>query len=132
MVAACSELVRLGGWEADMAIPTRFSIDYPQRCLELVSQPEEYAREQHLVGSFALLAASSVLTIPFERARAKHFLHRDKDNPLTEAIKSLDRVKFPAAPFWKNSGPGDWRQGRIVANWDKPDAWVAEDGKHPF
>ena len=78
-----------------MAIPTRFSIDYPQRCLELVSQLEEYAREQHLVGSFALLAASSVLTIPFERARAKHFLHRDKDNPLTEAIKSLGRVCLP-------------------------------------
>src|SRR5262245_1216248 len=118
--------------ETDMGIPTRLSIEYPQRCLELVDAVEDYARERRLVGSFALLAASSVLTIPFERAKTKHFLYRESDNPLTMAMKSLDRVKFPAAPFWSGDGPADWRQGHIVTSFNEPAGWVGTDGIHPF
>lgn len=115
-----------------MGIPTRFSTEYPARCLELIGILEAYARDRRLVGSFSLLAAASVLTVPFERARDEHFLHHNKDNALTEAIHSLRKTSFADAPFWSGAGPADWYQGHIVANCNEPDRWTDRDGKWPF
>ncbi|TPM92338.1 hypothetical protein [Mesorhizobium sp. B2-1-5] len=85
-----------------------------------------------MVGSFSLLAAAAVLTIPFERAQARHFLHRERDDQMTAAIDQLSKVKFASAPFWQGEGPVDWRQSHIKENANSVEHWVARDGKHPL
>ena len=110
-----------------MGVSTRFATVYPERCLELVREFEGYARDRRLVGSFALLAAASVLTVPFERAKAKHFLHRGQDDVLTANLDSLDKVSVVDAPFWEGEAPGDWRMARIQENWNEVRSW--RDGK---
>ncbi|TIV37005.1 MAG: hypothetical protein E5V91_19715 [Mesorhizobium sp.] len=115
-----------------MAIPHRLAAEYPRRCLQLINAVEGFAREQRLVGSFSLLAAAAVLTIPFERAQARHFLHRERDDQMTAAMGQLSKVKFVEAPFWQGEGPVEWRQSHIVKNADSVEHWVARDGKHPL
>ncbi|UCI05684.1 hypothetical protein [Mesorhizobium sp. B1-1-8] len=113
---------------------------YPQQTGRRISKPvpqlinavEGFARDHRLVGSFSLLAAAAVLTIPFERAQARHFLHRERDNQMTAAIDQLSKVKFTQAPFWLREGPGDWRQSHIVKNANSVEHWVARDGRHPL
>ncbi|KRB59068.1 hypothetical protein ASE04_27050 [Rhizobium sp. Root708] len=116
-----------------MGVPDRFAIEYPRRALELIGMLEASAREKSLLGSFGLLAASAVLTIPFERMRASHFLHdqgRDKD--LVKNLKALEKAKFLAAPFWEEPPDGaQWRQSRIMNNVDKVHKWVDQDGRDP-
>jgi len=102
------------------------------RCLQLLTAAEPYARKANLVGSFALLTAAAVLTIPLERARAKHFLHRERDLELTTMIGGLEKVLFCDAPFWGAEPPVGWRQSHIVKSFDAPAEWVARDGKHPL
>ena len=64
-----------------MGVPSRFAIEYPQRALELIQLFDKSARRRDLVGSFGLLAAAAVLTIPYERLKASHFLHdKEKDS----------------------------------------------------
>lgn len=115
-----------------MGIPNRLAAEYPIRCLELIKSVESYARDRKLLGSFSLLAAAAVLTIPFERAKTKHFLHRAVDDPMTKLVDGLDKVKFVKAPFWGGREPVDWRQSHIVANVNSVEQWIARDGKHPF
>jgi hypothetical protein len=93
---------------------------------------EERARDRALVGSLSLLAAASVLTVPFERARDGHFLLRDVDSELVGMMDALKKVKFVVAPFWNGEGPVNWRQTRIVANFNDSDGWIDGQGKHPF
>lgn len=57
-------------------IPERFVVEYPQRCLELLEILEPMARARHLVGSFALLVASAIFVIPFERMKEQHPMNR--------------------------------------------------------
>ena len=66
------------------------------------------------MGSFALLASASVLTIHYERLRASHFLKRAEDDEAVARIKALKKIKFPAAPFWEYGKMGTWRQSRII------------------
>lgn len=115
-----------------MGMPTRFSLDYPQRCLQLINSFEDSARSQDMVGSFSLLAASSVLNVPLERSFTTHPLYREKDDPLTLAIKVLSKMRFVDAAFWRDVPPSDWRQSRLLANFNNPEYWVDKDGKHPF
>ena len=96
-----------------MTIPSRFAIEYPQRALQLIKLFESRARQQDLLGSFGLLAAAAVLTIPYERMKAAHFLHDElQDHDLAAQIKKLEKVKFLSAPFWGDEAPGEWRQSR--------------------
>src|SRR5688572_22216178 len=99
-----------------MGVPARFAIEYPQRALELIGMLEEPARKCDLLGSFGLLAAAAILTIPYERMRASHFLHNEKrDVDLVKHFKKLDKVKFFQAPFWLAApDAAAWRQARIV------------------
>jgi hypothetical protein len=83
-----------------MGVPSRFAIEYPQRALELIELFEDKARRRDLVGSFGLLAAAAVLTIPYERMKASHFLHdEEQDHDLAAHIKKLEKVKVLSAPF---------------------------------
>lgn len=115
-----------------MGMPTRFSLDYPTRCLQLIESFEQRARDQRLVGSFSILAGSSVLNVPFERADAQHFLRRESDDDLTAAMRELRKVKFSQAPFWHGREPEGWRQSHLVENFNAPDQWIGGDGANPF
>jgi hypothetical protein len=113
-----------------MGVPSRFAIEYPQRALELIRLLEDKARQRDLVGSFGLLAAAAVLTIPYERMKASHFLHdEERDQDLATQIKKLETVKFLSAPFWGSEDPGEWRQSRIMASVDQVDGWRDEKGR---
>lgn len=83
-----------------MGIPHRLAAEYPTRCLQLLNAAEP----MHVK---ALLTAAAILTIPFERSKAKHFLHGERDLELTKMIGGLEKVSFCDAPFWDNEPPTD-------------------------
>lgn len=116
-----------------MGVPSRFAIDYPSRALELMAMLEPQARERNLLGSFGLLAASAVLTIPFERMSTNHFLHDDgRDGDLAKNLKALEKANFLDAPFWRSEPTGGaWRQSRIVNLVDDVRNWRDQDGHDP-
>jgi hypothetical protein len=122
-----------GSWRGGMGVPDRFAIEYPRRALELIEMLEASAREKSLLGSFGLLAASAVLTIPFERMRTSHFLHNDqRDGDLAKHLKALEKVEFLKAPFWRKPPDGRaWRQSRIMSDVDKVHRWQDPDGCDP-
>lgn len=116
-----------------MGVPDRFAIEYPRRALELIGMLEAPARENNLLGSFGLLAASAILTIPFERMRSSHFLHDDaRDADLVKNLKALEKAVFLEAPFWgAEPDGGAWRQSRIVNAVDEVHGWLDQDGCDP-
>lgn len=116
-----------------MGVPDRFAIEYPRRALELIAVLETQARENNLLGSFGLLAASAILTIPFERMRTSHFLHDDaRDVDLVMNLKALEKADFLNAPFWRSEpGDGAWRQSRIVNAVDEVHGWRDQEGHDP-
>ena len=114
-----------------MGVPSRFAIEYPQRALELIQLFDKPARRRDLVGSFGLLAAAALLTIPYERMKASHFLHDgEKDADLAAEIERLKKVKFLAAPFWCGESAGPWRQSRVMGSVEQVDAWRDELARH--
>lgn len=117
-----------------MGVPDRFAIEYPQRALQLIEMLEEPARKHDLLGSFGLLAAAAILTIPFERMRATHFLHdEDRDADLVKHLKALEKAKFLEGPFWQaEPEAAAWRQSRIVNEVDEVYCWRDQDGNHPL
>lgn len=116
-----------------MGVPSRFAVEYPARVLQLITLLEPGARKRDLLGSFGLLAAAAVLTIPYERMNSSHFLHkRETDRDLSVALKKLDKVPFFRAPFWHGKAQGYWRQSRIVSNVENVDAWLDDEGRHPL
>ena len=113
-----------------MGVPSRFAIEYPQRALELIQVFEGEAQRRDLVGSFGLLAAAAVLTIPYERMKSTHFLHnQERDSDLASQIKKLDKVAFLTAPFFDHVRPGDWQQSRITRSVEKVDDWMDDHGR---
>ena len=118
-----------------MGVPTRFAIEYPQRVSQLLDVLEPEARRRDLLGSFGLLAAMAVLTIPYERMQARHFLHRpDVDSDLSAAYKKLEKEGFKNAALWRGANPGNWREFRIAAETvNQPARWRdVHTGCHPF
>ncbi len=116
-----------------MGIPTRFAIEYPQRALRLIKMLELDARKHDLLGSFGLLAASAILTIPYERMQIRHFLNRQHlDSDLASALKQLKKSSFLHGPFWENHKPGNWWQSRIVSSVQNVDEWRDDRGLHPL
>lgn len=115
-----------------MGVPDRFAIEYPQRCLQLMGALEGYARDNQLMGSFALLAAASVLTIPYERMKAAHPLYNKvKDDELTQALKNLQKIPFLEAPFWQGDR-GFWFQTRVMNDVNDSGNWRDEEGHRPL
>lgn len=116
-----------------MGVPDRFAIEYPRRALELIGMLEAPARGNNLLGSFGLLAASAILTIPFERMRTSHFLHNEvRDADLVKNLKALEKTVFLKAPFWRSEpDAGVWRQSRIVNGVDEVFGWLDQDGCDP-
>ena len=112
-----------------MGVPNRFAIEYPRRALELIGMLEAQAREKNLLGSFGLLAASAILTIPFERMRTRLFLHNERrDEDLVKSLKGLEKADFLKAPFWRAApNGGSWGQSRIMNNVDEVHRWLDQD-----
>lgn len=95
-------------------IPTRFISEYPERCLNLITMMEPKARKADLLGSFALLAAASVFTIPYERAKVHHMLARPTDDaPLYQALRVLEQEPFLSSELWGNEDAGEWNYLRV-------------------
>jgi len=116
-----------------MGIPSRFAIEYPERALKLIRMLEMRARQREMIGSFGLLAATAVLTIPYERMQSRHFLHKQEvDSDLAGALKTLKKSPFLDAPFWRNKKPGNWWQSRIFGPVQNVDGWRNEHGLHPL
>ncbi|UHD45477.1 hypothetical protein LUX29_21220 [Aureimonas altamirensis] len=117
-----------------VGVPDRFAIEYPRRALQLIDLLEGPARDSDLLGSFGLLAAAAVLTIPFERMKPSHFLHEEhRDADLVSSMKALNKAKFLEAPFWQTEPEaGAWRQSRIMNTVDDVHAWHDEEGRHPL
>lgn len=113
-----------------MGVPARFAIEYPRRALELIRLFEDIARGKDMIGSFGLLAAAAVLTIPYERMKAANPLHNaERDSDLAKALKELDKASFGKAPFWGKEAPGRWRRSRIMASVNNVDAWTNKKGQ---
>ena len=110
-------------------IPHRFATEYPERCLALLDASEPIARQKKLLASFALLAAASVLVIPYERLRTKATFERERGSSLSSALRDLRKVSWPLALFWNGQDPGDWRFSRVVGRPDDVAGWRNEDGQ---
>ena len=114
-------------------IPQRFVIEYPERCLKLLEATEPFARQEKLVGSFSLLVASALFTIPYERLKAKHPLAAgDTDTRLYDALRAVERKKFLEADFWKGIQAHDWRFSRIMTSPENTLDWKDEKDLHPM
>jgi hypothetical protein len=116
-----------------MGVPDRFAIEYPRRALDLIRMLETQARESNLLGSFGLLAASAILTIPFERLRSSHFLHNGaRDADLAKNLKALEKAAFLEAPFWRSEPDrAAWQQSRVVNAVNDVHGWLDQDGIDP-
>lgn len=82
-----------------------------------------------------MLAAAAVLTIPYERMKAKHILRDETiDQDLTAALKKLNELRFFEAPFWAGAYPEDgvWRQSQIVTAVEHVDGWRDPQDLHPL
>ncbi len=115
-----------------MGVPRRFAIEYAERCLQLMDHLKDFAKEADLVGSFSLLVAGTVLTMPYERMKAGHFLHQPEDGDLSEALKLLRKTTFRNAPFWRDEPPEGWRQARLLGEVRDAHVWRDTKGRHPF
>jgi len=113
-------------------IPQRFTIEYPQRCAELLRMLEPQAREQNLVGSFALLVASAAFTIPFARMTEKKHPVGQPEPELYDAIERLKDRSFLKAPFWDGKEPGFFRYAKITAAPEFAGGWRNAADKHPI
>lgn len=114
-------------------IPARFVVEYPERCRQLLEALEPIARQRELLGSFSLLVAAAMFTIPYERLKARHPLARqDREQPLYEALRRVERQNFLEAEFWQERRPEGWRLGRIMTRPGSTENWKDEDGVHPM
>ncbi len=101
--------------------------------MDLFSTIEQVARERDLVGSFSLIAATSVFLIPYERMKSRHRLHRPKtESEIDKAIRRVELQLFAEAEFWKEKRPDDWRLSRVVSNIEQSSYWKDVDGQHPM
>jgi hypothetical protein len=80
------------------------------------------------MSSFALLVASALFTIPFERLKSKHPLAEQRG----DLIKRMGRKPFLEADFWSGRQPNDWRFSRIMSGVNDSREWKDEQAIHPM
>ena len=113
-------------------IPSRFAIDYPRRCLELLEAFEPTAHKHDLVGTFSVMLASSILLVPWERAGNKHPLLQERGGGFQAALNALKKRKWLEAEFWGDRSPGEWRFSRIMGDPNDVAGWRDEEGRLSF
>lgn len=113
-------------------IPGRFATEYPERCLELLNAFEPVAHERDLVGSFSVMLASSILLVPWERAKNEHPIRQEKGGALQTNLRRLERRKWLEADFWTDAAPGEWHFSRIIGDPNDVQHWHNERGDPSF
>ena len=109
-------------------IPDRFVTEYPARCLKLLAALEPKANELDLVGTFAILLATSMLTVPFERLRGKHPLFNDPGG-LAGALDGMLKKRWCEAAVCADASPAQWRFSRIMGDPNEVGGWRDEAGR---
>lgn len=112
-----------------MGVPSRFVTEYPERCLELLEAAEPIARARNLLTSFSLLAAASVLLIPYERLGRHHPNTQERGSSLFSALRGLEKVDWLQAPFWRGRGNGRWHFSRIMGDPNDVAGWSDHKGR---
>ncbi|WP_049758144.1 hypothetical protein [Phenylobacterium zucineum] len=112
-----------------MGVPSRFVTEYPERCLALLDAAEPIARKQDLLTSFALLAAASVLVIPYERLKGHHPNKQERGSALYEELRQLERRPWQDAPFWAGAAPEAWQFSRIMGDPNDVASWKDQAGR---
>ena len=113
-------------------IPQRFVTEYPNRCGLLLDMLEPQARENSLVGSFALLVASAAFTIPFARMTEKGHPTGKPEKGLSAAVEALKKKPFIEAPFWNGVPAAFFRYAKIVNDPEHAGSWQSDTGVHPI
>jgi hypothetical protein len=106
-------------------IPDRFVTEYPARCLQLLAAVEPKANELDLVGTFAILLATSMLTVPFERLRIHHPLFEDPGG-LAGALAGMLKRPWCEAAVCAGASPAEWRFSRIMGDPNEVGGWRDE------
>jgi hypothetical protein len=112
-----------------MGVPNRFVVEYPERCLELLDAAEPIAREKDLLASFSLLAAASVLVVPYERLQKRHPIQGELGSKLYSELRALENKPWQAAPFWRLCNPDDWHFSRIMGDPNDVYSWRDDQGR---
>lgn len=113
-------------------IPKRFTIEYPERCAQLIAMLEYPARDMNLLGSFSVLAAAAAFTIPFQRIVERDHPAASPELKLFKAINDLGKKPFLRAPFWGAQEPSFFRYAKIVTKPNAPNEWKDAGGHHPI
>lgn len=106
-------------------IPDRFVTEFPARCLTLLETFEADAGRHDLVGSFAIMAAAAMLTVPLERLRTQHPLHGANQN-LALGLKQISAQKWVEVGAWADASPARWRFARIMGDPNEVGGWRDE------
>jgi hypothetical protein len=106
-------------------IPDRFVTEFPARCLTLLESFESDATRQDLVGTFAIMLASSMLTIPLERLNARHPLH-GAEHDLVAGLKQIAGQRWVEVGEWAAASPVRWRFARIMGDPNDVAGWKDE------
>lgn len=106
-------------------IPLRFVTEFPARCLTLLESFEGDAARQDLVGTFAVMLASSMLTVPLERLRSQHPLHGG-NNDLSAGLKRVFGQRWIEVGEWAAASPAQWRFARIMGDPNEVGGWRDE------
>lgn len=114
-------------------VPERFVTEYPERCMQLFKLMEPIAEHEQLIGSFSLIVATSIFLIPYERMKARHFLHDPiRETKIDIEIKRVERQKFLQGEFWDSPPNHGWRFSRIMSHVNYTDDWRDQDKIHPM
>jgi hypothetical protein len=111
-------------------IPDRFVTEYPARCLELLDALEPIAHEREMLGTFSVLMAGSVLTIPLERLAKHHPIDSEYGSDLFQALRKLEKQQWLAADFWGGAPSGAWHFARVVTDPNDVAGWRNENDVH--
>jgi hypothetical protein len=106
-------------------IPERFVAEFPARCLTLLESFEADAARHDLLGTFAIMLASSMLTIPLERLRTQHPLHGPNQD-LAAGLRRISGEKWTDVQAFTDASPASWRFARIMGDPNEVAAWRDE------
>jgi hypothetical protein len=113
-------------------IPNRFATEYPKRCLQLLEAFEPMARNRDLLGSFSVMLASSILLVPWERAKNRHPLTQEHGGGLQAGLRRLEKQRWLKADFWQSASIGEWRFSRIMGNPNNVAGWQDDQDRPSF
>lgn len=107
-----------------------FISDFPQRCGEILSQHEYFARLRGREVTLLLSIASVSILVPYERLARPHregFAHPSGDRirfrPAQEQFDKLLEATFIQSPLWNNTIPHSWKYEESVEVSHEPDFW---------